>query len=949
MGEIRSGEYFYSLDPSKDRTFLVQYRENELSGKDSAFWKANTIHAPILLYKDWYQVRDEKKDFRASSFELPFMEIYALPVPSRVMLGASLKLLFISREVKRVEKINISVDGEFICSYDANFSESSSAVVDFIPKEEGHYLVYRESNGRRIILVQFDCERKPAPIMALERSASLLNSEFIPFSSDLRSYEKRVDPKEEESLYFSLKDVMDPAEYESFDFSIYEKEKESRSFGMTRLLNTIKHLPKQEELKLIQDLFQDDFELGLYFLEHYFPYDLVFYLKTGVLGEILASAQALLVNTLLRHEDKFRKEKILAALDPVRARQMEALSSVVVQESELVKARKSFLSYCRAFLQQQFGVIICTRKTEQDFYVPSSQHFPGCGIRRWSVGGRTAFLDYVETGKFRSPEHFVMNMITDETPFCGIPLISKGKLLLTFFSDFGLVQVVKDGFGLTREEISEFRNVRAGTGVLLSCESRSVRLKVGGLNRFGLKEMMLDVIVCGTLGAEIIMDTGSEDAAIPVRLLKADSRSEALLVSYSFSSELLIQQNGFKSIRSSEDDLFMEGQVFPLNYHLYFDTGRMAATSEVHRNKMRLSMRQAIQPSILASDLHFPVTLYTVGFQDAKTNDVGGIAHLLDMLYSESSTRYLRSRNIIYTADQTAILYQLTVLTAEPGNKEKMDASLKKLNTLVRTASVLELSERLHVYFRLKGLFEASPSYLKFWIDSMAHLLFEDPVDDDEDPYQKILFKVIRALTQTERVEQKGRALLFKELKDACSRQTDPLFLCRAYQLLLNREDEFVEKGFKRLFKDKIVFDSFDRQSYLLDALVLGKELGMEVSTELTDGRIDLGTQVLPENLMTVEEERSEKMLTLRVRLRHVSAAPEVVLFYEDGMEFCDSDVLSNLWKSRPNEIRLTVRSFIPPRGRVDIRFYVKDDEARKIVLIYRDAIDSEIYEKIVI
>jgi hypothetical protein len=938
VGEIRSGEHFYFLDPSDERTFLVQFRENPEGGKTEPFWKSNAIHQPVLLYKDWYQVRNKEKEFSSSSFEIPFLEIFALPVPATVLLGSRIDLVLVSRGPERIEKIHVTVDHEYLLTFDADFTAGSHVLFSLDVRVPGLYALHREVNGREVELLAFNADRPPVPLMSLQRNRSDAIKQAIPFVWEKASFSPLEELVPDEALYFSLRDVLDPEAYARLDFSAYEQTTEPRSFGITRLLNAIKLLPKQEELKLIQQLFQDDFSLGEYLLTHYFPYVLIFYLRQEILSDVLAEVPGILLNLIVRNEEKFRREKLVASLDPVKARQLDALAHVPVKETDIRKAKESFLSFCRAWLQKSFGIILNIRRIRNQVFASSSFVPSQAGLLQWRLEGRLLHVDFILSGRFRTPEVLVWNRISESAPFC-VPVCKwDDGLFLRFEQDFEVVQIVKDAFSLAREELLEWRNVKTGQFVRIALEGRMLRLKIGALDRNGLKEAMFDIIVCGTLGADIILEPDSEEPDYPVRLLKSEGKSKALFSSFFFNRDFLIFKNEVQTCSAPEEDLQVRCGDAPLVWHLYMDISRMAARVELRTNRASHRRRSAIQPVMRPFSGDAPTATIRFGFEESGSpaKDSTAMAPLLGMF----EDRFRKSENALVTAVLTMLTYRHFVLTGGDGLKERLGFHLRKLNSAVHSNASLEMRERLHIYFLLKEMFDASPSYLKLWIDSMLTALFQ-PVGEGETSHpDRVMYDYIRSLLHLGEVSRESRDRLVIRMKEFSRRTNDAVLLLRSARLLKRHDSAFSEKLMKS-FEGKIwETDLLFWDPFLAECLSLLDSGSCVLKWEQFPSQFPWETEYLPTHHLGMSVNQNNGLVEFVFHPRNPGKGTELILLHGDGLEFCSASEAENLWKPEGFPEDLQMRSFLPSHDAIRAVFYILDVENARLRIFYRDCLD---------
>lgn len=944
MGEIRSGEHFYSLDPAGERTFLVQFRESPDSGKTDSFWKSNTIHQPVLLYKDWYQVRDKEKEFSSSSFEIPFLEIFALPIPTMVQVGSKINLVLVSRGPKRLEKIHVAVDGEYLLSFDADFTEGPTHTFSLAVQLAGRYALFREVNGREVEILSFTTDRPPVPLMSLERNRPDAQKRIIPFAWKKESLKSHEDSSLDEALYFSLREVLEPDSFAQLDFSIYEKADEPKSFGITRLLNAIKLLPKQEELKLIQQLFQEDFLLGEYLLAHYFPYDLVFYLRKGILSDILGEIPGILLNLVVRNEEKFRRETIIAALDPIKAKQLDALSQVPVKETDIRRAKESFLSFCRAWLQKEFGIILNIRKIRNQVYTVDQSQASQTGLESWELGGRLVHLGLLSTGRFRSPEVLVWNRVSESAPFC-IPICKlEDGLFLRFEQDFAVVQIVKDSFSLVREEQVEWRDIKAGQMIRIGMEGRMARLKIGCLDQRGLKEAMFDIIICGTLGTDIMLATESEEAEYPVRLLKSEGKSEALFSSSFFNQDFLISRNEIQRCSATEEDLHIRCSDAPLVWHLYMDISRMAARVELRTNGLRLQKRSAIQQIIPPYSGDVPSMIYRFAFEEEGLE--GNASLDWESVIPLLEDRYRKSGNALSTAFLTMLTYRQFVLTGGDGLKDRLGFHLRKLNRAVHSSAYLGLEERLHIYFLLKEMFQAAPSYLKLWIDSMLTALFT-PVeeDDSQSAFSRLMYDYIRSLLHLGEVSKESRGRLLSQLKESSQQTDDPIVLLRIARLLDRSDSSSARKTMRKLEGKSWETDLFFWEPFFSECLSLMDEDACTVRIGTAPSIYQWNERAVPEHLVEISTKRDGALVEFSCHLRNSGNAPELILVHGGGLEFCSASDPDNAWKFAGSPENSQIRSFFPSRDKLTVRFYLLEEEAARLRIFYRDCLDSTLTE----
>jgi len=702
---IKKGHFFYLAFPEQ-QTSLIEFKNSSSSAN---FWEANTITDSRLFYKDWFHLKDYDNVFTEENPIFPFTEVTAFAGWPFIKTPSKQNILFSNFSESKEISIKIYKDEILIEMFSLNFLESSQQLFQFYLKTPGEYKFTYFNGYFDITLLNLqgfedleEAKVNSAPYFFQDYSKPELTEETKPIC--------------EEELYFSIKDVIPQDTIKTIDFSSYFSESNK---GIAKLLNTILFLPKKEEIKFIENLFQEDFSFALKIFENLFPFELIFLMPPTLLEEFLS---------LLSDEDHKLLPHVLP--DNIKVLLKDSLTTTpkegLTSEQVLSAYKKHLSAKARAFLQQKYGIKIKITSHKQTFYKSATP----------SIQSET-FLTAMRLKSYSKSKSFGLFFTNSQwyshKKIFSILYISVSHIYLIANEKSEKIQIIMDDFGLTREKFYDFFNIDKNEIIRLPYKKENLRLFIGVETSGKLIEMLIDLKIFKPGKNHIFFDNNPVEfpETSPVKVL---SNSSSLSCFSILENNFLALSNQFIQNEKTEHEITVDLRNKSGFYFFLIDFKTQKAVFDVFFQPQQ-SLSKITQESV------YPVQILEIYQTDSKIESTN-LFSLYEKLYADFLSIYSDSSSPLLLSRFLNSLFHLYHQRHQEEHKKFLSFYLDRFYKILKPLSLTK-KEKLELAYNLRYFRNNSQAWFEEKITSIFSLLEVTSINQKNPSLEFSLFELL--------------------------------------------------------------------------------------------------------------------------------------------------------------------------------------------------------------
>lgn len=702
---IKKGHFFYLAFPEQ-QTSLIEFKN---SNSITSFWEANTITDSRLFYKNWFNLKEYDTILSEENLLFPFTEITAFAGWPFIKTPSKTNILFSNFSESKEITIKIYKDEILIEMFPLNFSESSQQLFQFYLKSPGEYKFTYFNGYFDITLLN---------LQGFEDLEEVKVNTIPYFFNDYSKPELTEESKPifEEELYFSIKDVIPQETIKTIDFTHYFSDSAK---GIAQLLNTILFLPKKEEIKFIENLFEDDFSFALKIFQNLFPFELIFLMPRSLLEDFLS---------LFSDEDHRLLPQVLP--DNIKNLLKDILPTTpeegLTSEDKLTDYKKHLSAKARAFLQKKYGIKIRIASHTQTFYKASS---PSIQVE--------TFLKAIKLRSYSKPKSFGLfftySQWSSHKNLFSIFYISDSHIYLKAMQNAEKIQIIMDDFGLTKEEFYDFSNIDKNKIIRLPYNKQNLRLLIGIEIAGELKEMLIDLKIFKTGKNHIFFDNNPSNfpKTCPVKVL---SHSSALSCFSILENNFLASSNQFIQNEKQENDIIADLRNRSGFYFFLIDFKLQEAVYDAFFQPQQ-SLSKITQESV------YPIQILEL-YQTESGRNSSNLLSVYEKLFTEFLTKHTDTSSPLLLSRFLNSLFHLYHQRHQEEHKNFLSFYLDRFYKILKPLSLTK-KEKLELAYNLRYFHNNSESWFEKKITSIFSLLEITSINPKNPSLEFSLFELL--------------------------------------------------------------------------------------------------------------------------------------------------------------------------------------------------------------